>query len=303
MSQAASIYTYLSTNVIATDLALIDSWLDALMSSNSGSSAPSNTVAGMPWLDTTNHLVKIRNEADSAWMPIWDTANGKPVLTNLSGDITGAMIASAIKDAAAGTASLRTLGTGATQACAGNDSRLGGSVRLLDTDDVPVAKSAVTFTSDIDSTYYEYQIHFENVIPASDGVVFYMLTSTDGGSTYANSAGNYQWVYEGVSTGTNESDTTGDTGDDTILPIGISNVGSGGQEHGVSGVIHLVKPSASTYTHIYGHGVYADDGNELISFRVGGQRLQAANVDAIKFMFSSGNVESGNFQLFGLSKA
>lgn len=37
--------------------------------------------------------------------------------------VTGAKVASAIKDAAVGTASLRTLGTGATQAAAGNDSR------------------------------------------------------------------------------------------------------------------------------------------------------------------------------------
>lgn len=40
------------------------------------------------------------------------------------GAVTGAKVAAAIKDAATGTASLRTLGTGAAQATAGNDSRL-----------------------------------------------------------------------------------------------------------------------------------------------------------------------------------
>lgn len=44
-----------------------------------------------------------------------------------SGTITGLNIASSIKDAAAATASLRTLGTGSAQACAGNDSRLSDS--------------------------------------------------------------------------------------------------------------------------------------------------------------------------------
>ena len=51
-------------------------------------------------------------------------ANNKPVISNLSNEITGAMISSTIKDAAASTASLRTLGTTSTSACAGNDSRL-----------------------------------------------------------------------------------------------------------------------------------------------------------------------------------
>ena len=41
-----------------------------------------------------------------------------------AGGITGNEVAAAIKDPAAGTAGLRTLGTGAAQACAGNDGRL-----------------------------------------------------------------------------------------------------------------------------------------------------------------------------------
>lgn len=41
-----------------------------------------------------------------------------------AGVVTDTKVAAANKDGAAGTASMRTLGTGATQACAGNDSRL-----------------------------------------------------------------------------------------------------------------------------------------------------------------------------------
>ncbi len=50
-----------------------------------------------------------------------------PNPTILAGAIGGAEVAAAIKDAAAGTASLRTLGTGAAQAAPGNDSRLSDS--------------------------------------------------------------------------------------------------------------------------------------------------------------------------------
>ncbi len=55
-----------------------------------------------------------------------DITSGTLPLARLSG-ITDTQIAAANKDGASGTASLRTLGTGAAQACAGNDSRLSDS--------------------------------------------------------------------------------------------------------------------------------------------------------------------------------
>jgi hypothetical protein len=74
----------------------------------------------MLWLDTTLHILKQRNEANDAWLSIWDLVNNKPIASNLVSADFGA----ALKDPAAATAGLRTLGSGAAQACAGNDSRL-----------------------------------------------------------------------------------------------------------------------------------------------------------------------------------
>jgi len=103
----------------------VEKMLDTLQSSFSGGSAPSSPVAGMWWFDTTANLLKLRNEANNAWLSVWDLANNKPIITNLSDEITVAMIAASAKDPAAGTAGLRTIGTGAVQAAAGNDSRFG----------------------------------------------------------------------------------------------------------------------------------------------------------------------------------
>jgi len=44
----------------------------ALKSCFSGSSAPSDAVAGLLWVDTANHLIKVRNEANTAWLSVWD---------------------------------------------------------------------------------------------------------------------------------------------------------------------------------------------------------------------------------------
>jgi len=48
----------------------INSALKALGSNNSGPSAPPTTYANMMWYDTTDNILKIRSEADDAWINI-----------------------------------------------------------------------------------------------------------------------------------------------------------------------------------------------------------------------------------------
>lgn len=49
----------------------INNALSALVSQNSGVSAPSTTYANMIWYDTTNNILKMRNEADDAWISLF----------------------------------------------------------------------------------------------------------------------------------------------------------------------------------------------------------------------------------------
>jgi hypothetical protein len=44
--------------------------LAAIVSTNSGSSAPSTTYANMLWYDTTANILKMRNEADDTWISV-----------------------------------------------------------------------------------------------------------------------------------------------------------------------------------------------------------------------------------------
>ena len=48
----------------------LNSALGALASLSSGTTEPSSTVANMLWYDTTNDLLKMRNEDDDAWITI-----------------------------------------------------------------------------------------------------------------------------------------------------------------------------------------------------------------------------------------
>jgi len=60
------------SHVGQTDLGNIENNFACLKSSFSGTSAPSNPVAGMVWYDTTNNLEKLRNAANNAWLEIDD---------------------------------------------------------------------------------------------------------------------------------------------------------------------------------------------------------------------------------------
>ena len=111
---------FATDHAVQTDMQNIEDNFAALKSAFSGATTPSDTVAGMWWFDTTANILKLRNEANNAWQSVWNFANNKPIVTNnISADF-----GAALKDPAAATAGLRTLGTTALKACAGNDARL-----------------------------------------------------------------------------------------------------------------------------------------------------------------------------------
>lgn len=70
------------------DLANIEKNFACLKSSFSGASAPANPVEGLHWLDTTSHIIKIRNEANNAWLNFFNAATGKADDAAKCSDIT-----------------------------------------------------------------------------------------------------------------------------------------------------------------------------------------------------------------------
>jgi len=82
--------------------AAVNTALAAIQSSSSGTAAPSPTVAGMLWYDTTNSILKRRNTANTAWIDVSsDTVGAATVRGNASG--------SAAAETALSMASLRTI--------------------------------------------------------------------------------------------------------------------------------------------------------------------------------------------------
>lgn len=126
MSQIYEADVYAGSMVVATSMTRIENNFAALKSCFSGGAAPANAVAGQIWLDTTNHLLKVRNENNTAWLTIWDMtkANLYEYLDGDKGDITisssgtvytidaGAVVTAKIADGAVTTAKMPTPAAG-----------------------------------------------------------------------------------------------------------------------------------------------------------------------------------------------
>lgn len=154
----------------------------------------------------------------------------------------------------------------------------------------PVASAEFT---DLTSGYDMYEIHLFDIIPVTDAVSFFVRTSSDNGSTWDSTVGDYDYIFGTSST----------TSDGEIRPFGANTVGSDTDEFGVSGVIKVFNPTnTSNYTHLSWHISFVDTGGILRSYTGAGRRLEKATVDAIQFTFSSGNIESGRFKIFGIRK-
>ena len=123
-----------STRNALEDLTAIRNNFAALKSCFSGPSSPPNPVAGMWWYDTTANMLKIRNEANNAWLDVYDFGNARAPLallaTNCSRTVVAGTGVSVAGNLASGnvTVGLSSGGVGATQLADGavNPSKLSG---------------------------------------------------------------------------------------------------------------------------------------------------------------------------------
>jgi hypothetical protein len=72
MAQTFTENCFAPTNAALTDLQNMENNFLALKTMFSGSSAPADSTGGMPWADTGNKILKIRNSANDAWVSIID---------------------------------------------------------------------------------------------------------------------------------------------------------------------------------------------------------------------------------------
>ncbi len=175
----------------------------------------------------------------------------------------------------------------------------GGGLELLATASAS-NDAAIDFKTGIDATYDEYLMAFSNIVPSVDPEIFRVRTSTDGGSSFDNGAGNYTWAVSGISDAAGNADG-GSTSATQIDISGTITVGGAAGES-LSGELWLHAPSATRNTLLGWSVHFINGGAQAVTLQGVGQRFSAADVDALRFFFATGNIASGEFALYGVRK-
>jgi len=94
------------TNDAEDDIGKMRLMYASLRTAFSGATAPASPVSGQFWYDTTNHILKIRNEANTAWLEIFDLTtaggiSGRQVFTSSGSLVVPAGIFTLIANAGA----------------------------------------------------------------------------------------------------------------------------------------------------------------------------------------------------------
>ena len=164
------------------------------------------------------------------------------------------------------------------------------------------AAATYDFESFTAGSYEHYLFVLQNIIPATDAVHLHCLTSTDGGSSYDTGGSDYRWGVSVVATwdeaGANAFIAlTGDAANTSM------QVGSSSTESGVNGTVWLHGPHTTSFTAVSCSLSYANAGGVWAMSQGGGSRETAADVDGFRFLFSSGNIESGTITAYGLANS
>ncbi len=151
--------------------------------------------------------------------------------------------------------------------------------------------------------YRGFAVYLSAFRPATDGVDLYCLFSTDGGATF--DATGYSYAVHGV----NETPSTlnagsGGSANQILLsfPVANNQIGNDATE-GWYGKIMLLDPAnAAAWSRVLFDAAYVSNYTTpaLMSVRGSGARKAAQNTDALRFLFSSGNIADGKYALYGL---
>jgi hypothetical protein len=174
---------------------------------------------------------------------------------------------------------------------------------LLSTFTSDGSDATASFTSGIDSTYKEYMFVFNNIHPQTDYATLLFNGSTDGGSNYnVTKTTTFFQAYhdEGDSATTLDYTTTTDLAQSTAfqnLGYGLGN----DNDENASGILKLYNPSSTTHVK---HFVSRINMNEYsgfsVDYNVAGYLNTTSAIDAIQFKMSSGEIQGGTIDLFGV---
>ena len=167
------------------------------------------------------------------------------------------------------------------------------------------SSATVDFTVGIDSGFDEYVLEFDGVVPATNVVSLQLQVTQDAGSNWKSGAGNYQWVRNGVYSGS-ASVTLQNSAADTSISV-VDGVLDNTSTRPASGEIRFYAPSAGRITNFEARSTFYSSnlgGTYLGQFNNSGAYVaDTTAINGVRLKMSSGNISTGNFRLYGVRKA
>ena len=136
-----------------------------------------------------------------------------------------------------------------------------------------------------------------NIIqPATDGQTMNAVFKRDGEGSYNTGASDYEWVAQRYRMGSAwyfSSDSTEAFAKFRMDTGNSSNTGGNFE--------FVIRPRTGKYCTYYCMEIGQDTAGDIGCFTTTGSLKTASDVQSIKFQYSSGNIATGNFRLYGLN--
>ncbi len=160
--------------------------------------------------------------------------------------------------------------------------------------------SSLDFTSVLSSTYDEYEFVYTAITPQNSNVDIDFLVSTNNGSSYAGGT-DYTWAGIHYRAGTASGQSN--SGGAQIKLLNNATIQNTTAKGGFSGRCTLMHVNnTSQHKFLIAQSYLAGNDGLIYGANVTGVYLQTTAVNAVRFIFTSGNIVSGTIKCYGISK-
>ena len=175
-----------------------------------------------------------------------------------------------------------------------------GSANVLLASYSPSSTASVDITSVLTSEYDHYEIIFK-LLPVNDDVRLWLRTSTDNGASFVSAAASYSW-HMNIASGA----TVAGVSNTSDTKISLDNTGGSGgvgnlADEGTFGTITIANIGSATQSfraHTSEVSTRAD--GLLVVTQSHGKRLAVGRVNAVRLLFETGNIASGQVAVYGV---
>jgi len=179
----------------------------------------------------------------------------------------------------------------------------GGAQTLIQTITVANQKT-VSFTTGITNIYGSFVVRVANLICQSGDNALLMNFSTNGGVSYDNTSGHYQWLFTGSAPAAYLNRNSTPTTSFNIMGQVTPNYGID-STYPASASIEIYNPLATTYVSYnaaVGYGLSAAIGGVVTGESSGYYNVSTGGVNAFQFSLANAdNMISGVFTLYGVT--